>query len=223
MKKVIITFVVMLIFASFIELSYCDIVHLKNGRKIEGKIIEKTDDLIRITVSGGTISFKKNRVKKIEEADFAPPENTTLEQEDISTPKSLSDMDIVNKMAEEDIKRSLSGIIISKVSCRRTSIKGFSKCFISIISYQSRYAPETGGKTIQLVYKFNNQNSRWIRPKKVDILQLAEPQESPTDTRNKSREKQGGRKWKKEYKKGPIRRYRRLIGPDQKKDEEWDN
>ncbi|MCK4818697.1 hypothetical protein KA005_23195, partial [bacterium] len=75
-------------------------------------------------------------------------------------------------------------------------------------------------KYIRLLYKYDSQNSRWIRPKRADILKLAEsgnPSAGGKST-NTSRQKKQRKEWKKEYKvKGSIRRYRRLIGVDQKK------
>ena len=52
--------------------SFADIVHLKSGGKVEGKVVEKGDKL-EIETAGGTVTVGKDEVLRIEKKDFAAP------------------------------------------------------------------------------------------------------------------------------------------------------
>ncbi len=225
MKKMIISIVIIFNSLNFMEPSYCDIIYLKNGRKIEGVVIEKTEDKIRIAVSGGTVAFKMKGVEKIEK--------TVSDVSAKDTPKEITSSceepairDVVYQMADEDIRRSISGIRVLSITCNETSLNGYDKCFQANINYQSRYKQNKVIKHLRLFYKYDPLNKRWIRPKKADILKLTGSGNPPAaaKTANESCQEQQGKKWKKEYRvRGSTRRYRRLIGVDQKKHEDWDN
>ena len=51
--------------------SSADILHLKNGEKLEGLVVEETDNEVVIELQGGTISFSQSEVKSIEKSPFA--------------------------------------------------------------------------------------------------------------------------------------------------------
>ena len=126
-------------------------------------------------------------------------------------------------MATQDINRSISGIKVLNVKCSKTSDKAYNKRFQVLIRYKSRYDPDSTIDSIELRYKYDSQNMRWIRPKKSDILNITEFNNHTTasnSVENAPANKDHVKKLKKEYKKNPIRRYMRLIGIDHKKNEE---
>jgi len=47
-----------------------DIIHLKNGNELEGKIASETKDYIELSVSEGTVTFQRNEIASIERKDF---------------------------------------------------------------------------------------------------------------------------------------------------------
>lgn len=49
-----------------ISIAYADIVYLKSGKKVEGKIIEKTDEYVKIDFIGVTLTYWMNEVEKIQ-------------------------------------------------------------------------------------------------------------------------------------------------------------
>lgn len=231
MKKILICFVFLSLELNFAALSCADILYLKNGREIEGEIIEETKDTIRISVSGGTVTFKRKAVEKTEKTPMAVTDDSAFDDKttprDKTTEKHIepSEQEIIKKMARQDFYRAMSGVKISHISYAKTAAKNYAKCYKVLISYESRYASKERLKSIQLLYKYDSRNSRWIRPRKSDILQTTESRKRDyiKKTQSNSSPSHKGRKWKKEYKRSSVRRYRRLIGADQKRDEEWDD
>jgi len=55
-------------------LAYGDIVHLKNGGRLEGKVTEKGDKY-EIETANGTVTVGKDEVTRIEKKDFTPPKS----------------------------------------------------------------------------------------------------------------------------------------------------
>jgi hypothetical protein len=49
-----------------------DWIVLDNGRKLEGKIEEKTDDTVRIKLAGGSVTVSRKRIQAIHEGDRPP-------------------------------------------------------------------------------------------------------------------------------------------------------
>ncbi len=50
----------------FCQVAGADTIHLKNGRKLKGKIIEETDSSVTIEVKGGTLTISRRQIEKIE-------------------------------------------------------------------------------------------------------------------------------------------------------------
>ncbi|NQT19098.1 MAG: HEAT repeat domain-containing protein [Planctomycetes bacterium] len=46
--------------------SRADIIHLRNGNAMEGEIVEETDDTVKVKLPAGSITFKKDDIKRIE-------------------------------------------------------------------------------------------------------------------------------------------------------------
>lgn len=61
-----ITFFCLLFIFLFCQVSNADVIHLKNGNKIEGTITKETEDYIEIDIGDGTIGFGKQDVASIE-------------------------------------------------------------------------------------------------------------------------------------------------------------
>jgi tetratricopeptide (TPR) repeat protein len=64
MKNKILVF--LLLFFYFIPLGFCEIVILKSGKKIEGKIIEQTADYIKVDLAGSAVYFQRKYIQSIE-------------------------------------------------------------------------------------------------------------------------------------------------------------
>ena len=69
---------VMLLTLSFFCLA--DVVHLKSGKTIEGKIIEKTDEKIKIDYQGLEITFFQDDIDKIDKSSALPVENKEIKE-----------------------------------------------------------------------------------------------------------------------------------------------
>jgi hypothetical protein len=57
-----------------ISLAFADMVHLKDGRTLEGKIISETKDTITLKMALGEVSIKREEIKEIEKKPWTPPE-----------------------------------------------------------------------------------------------------------------------------------------------------
>ena len=57
-------------------LAFGDIVHLRNGGKIEGRVTDKGDSL-EIESANGKVTVEKDLVERIEKKDYAPPKGAT--------------------------------------------------------------------------------------------------------------------------------------------------
>ncbi len=55
--------IVFLLMSTFV---YSDTIILKNGRQLEGKIVEETETSIKIDIGFGAVGFEKDKVEKIE-------------------------------------------------------------------------------------------------------------------------------------------------------------
>src|SRR5436190_1072489 len=53
-------------------LAFGDVVHLRNGGKIEGKVTDK-GDRIEVETANGKVTVEKDLIERIEKKDFAPP------------------------------------------------------------------------------------------------------------------------------------------------------
>ncbi|RPH47675.1 MAG: hypothetical protein EHM91_05465, partial [Planctomycetota bacterium] len=54
------------------SLAFGDIVHLRNGGKIEGKVVDK-GDAIEVETANGKVTVEKELVERIEKKDYTPP------------------------------------------------------------------------------------------------------------------------------------------------------
>lgn len=54
--------------ASFAQ---ADKITLKNGREIEGKIVEETDECVKINIGVGTVGFNRDRIQEVQKSDGA--------------------------------------------------------------------------------------------------------------------------------------------------------
>lgn len=54
------------------SLAFADVVHLRNGGKIEGKVTDKGDQ-IEVETANGKVTVEKDLVERIEKKDFTPP------------------------------------------------------------------------------------------------------------------------------------------------------
>ena len=54
------------------SLAFGDIVHLRNGGKIEGKVVDK-GDTIEVETANGKVTVEKDLVERIEKKDYTPP------------------------------------------------------------------------------------------------------------------------------------------------------
>jgi len=57
--------------SSFTVNCYADMLKLKNGRELEGKIVEETADHIKINLGVGIVGFNKSQVEEIQKSDQA--------------------------------------------------------------------------------------------------------------------------------------------------------
>jgi len=62
-KKLFLVALVVAMLASFV---FADIIHLKNGRKLEGKIISETHESITVQLENGTVEIFKSQISEIE-------------------------------------------------------------------------------------------------------------------------------------------------------------
>jgi len=64
--------------------AYADIVYLKNGRKITGKVVVQNEKVIEVDINGGTIVHNTEDVDRVVETNeaiaYAPPKKTGLEK-----------------------------------------------------------------------------------------------------------------------------------------------
>jgi len=73
----------------FATVCQADIVHLKNGRRIEGKVTKETGEVIVIKIAGGEITIKKSTIQRIEpkEFDISEPVKETVRKDVSRAPK----------------------------------------------------------------------------------------------------------------------------------------
>ncbi len=66
MNRFLKTIIISVSFLFLAPLIYSATIYLKDGRKIEGRIIEETDDYIKIDFYGGTLTYYKDKIERIE-------------------------------------------------------------------------------------------------------------------------------------------------------------
>lgn len=84
MKKIklkLITLILVVLLLVFLSTSRAEIIYLKAGGEIEGKIIDENEEFIRIKTKMGLVNLDRQRIKSIEEKEIPP--------EQIYTPKEL--------------------------------------------------------------------------------------------------------------------------------------
>ena len=80
-----------LLFLTAIDVADADMVHMKNGRSMQGQVIEETDEYIILDLGGGTLTFDRDKVERIEKSGA----EETAEQEEswkrrfITSPKYI--------------------------------------------------------------------------------------------------------------------------------------
>ena len=57
-----------------LSLAFADVVHLKDGRLLEGEIISETKDTVTLKMALGEISVKREEIQSIEKKPWTPPE-----------------------------------------------------------------------------------------------------------------------------------------------------
>jgi hypothetical protein len=63
-KKTI--FVLLLFLSGWTAVGFADTLHLKNGNKIQGEITQQTDSMVKINISGVTITYYMDEIARIE-------------------------------------------------------------------------------------------------------------------------------------------------------------
>ncbi|MCK9555662.1 hypothetical protein M0R36_07595 [bacterium] len=115
MKKIALFLHLILSLFSFLPISFCEVVHFKNGRSIEGKILDKDNEFIKIKIkTGGEMIVPVSIVAKIEGYDkkFEAGKSEVPEKkaEDKSYPEMNRDyLKIVDRIMKEDEKKQYSG------------------------------------------------------------------------------------------------------------------
>ena len=82
-KKIIVTVGILFLLSS---IGSAETIYLKNGKKIQGQIIEKTDKNVKINIQGVTLTYFSDEIEKIE--DVASPQPAAA-QGQAKTPPSL--------------------------------------------------------------------------------------------------------------------------------------
>jgi hypothetical protein len=75
-----IVFLSLLVALLSISLAFADIVHLKDGRTLEGEIILETKDTITLKMALGEVSIKREEIKEIEKKPWTPPEKPEVQE-----------------------------------------------------------------------------------------------------------------------------------------------
>jgi hypothetical protein len=112
--------------------TWADIVHLKSGGKIEGKIINKTEDKITVETNYGFLTFYRNQITSIEYKPFVKKiiKKKTERKVTVPPPKSTSQPSPTGKLLSADFtnaplskvlnflaERSGKNIVSSKEAC----------------------------------------------------------------------------------------------------------
>ncbi|MBN2190258.1 MAG: hypothetical protein JW728_03510 [Candidatus Aureabacteria bacterium] len=111
MRKIMLFLHLILFFFFFSPNSFCEVIHFKNGRSIEGKVVDKDNDFIKIRIkTGGEMIVPVTIVTKIEGYDeqAVPIKNKIPEKraEDKSYPEINKDyLKIVDRIMKEDEKK----------------------------------------------------------------------------------------------------------------------
>lgn len=79
---------VLFIFGFLVVTVEADVIHLKNGRSIEGLIEKEKDDNVVLDIGFGTVKFHKDAIEKIERSS---PEETRLLRKDWQTQRKLEE------------------------------------------------------------------------------------------------------------------------------------
>jgi len=92
---------VALLLSTFYSAAFADSLELKNGRSIEGIIIEEGQDTVKLEVCQGVISFRKTEINRITKADAARQEQI---RQRCARQQQESKERLLKKQAEEDSK-----------------------------------------------------------------------------------------------------------------------
>lgn len=87
---------------------FADIVHLKGGGKIAGKIVEDTVNRVTIKTAYGNMTFGKDRVSYIEYKEYEQKTTATPKQPAVSTRPKACIIDIDGTIANERERRAIA-------------------------------------------------------------------------------------------------------------------
>ncbi len=72
----------------FLTAAIGDVVYMNDGRKLEGKIVSETKDAIRLKMSHGETTIKRNEIQKIEKEETKPKDEIARLKGDIEKLKA---------------------------------------------------------------------------------------------------------------------------------------
>lgn len=83
MKSMLKSFILILVALTVPNLAFSDTIYLRSGRVIQGSIIEKTQDYIRVDVQGVPLTYYRDDIERIKAETETELEETVSERKDI--------------------------------------------------------------------------------------------------------------------------------------------
>jgi hypothetical protein len=111
MRTVVRMLVVICVLLVNISLAFADIVHLKDGRTLEGEIISETKDTIRLKMALGEIELKREEIVSIEKKPFVPPEKIESQKIPAEKIESQETPEEKEKREEEKEQREIENLL----------------------------------------------------------------------------------------------------------------
>lgn len=137
------------------SLAAADVIYMKTGGELEGKIIEETDEFVRLKTSIGTMEIKHKKIERIEKKHI--PDEQVLTAKELYEKKTseLSEADITGRLelANECLRKGLRAEALAelrKLSELRPSIRRvLGLCMTQIRSPQVTQKPKKKPKQEQ--------------------------------------------------------------------------
>lgn len=93
---------------------FADVIHLKNGNKIEGEVIKEDNQQIELKITGGSVVLHMAEISRIEHKEFKPKETSTATSHSglsgSYVPECIKALNTTDRIRHKELLREMSSI-----------------------------------------------------------------------------------------------------------------